>query len=27
MKDVILRHFSNLAAPMANTQNAFKPWC
>jgi hypothetical protein len=26
MKDVILRHFPNLAAPMAQTQNAFKPW-
>jgi hypothetical protein len=26
MKDVILRHFPNLAAPMSQTQNAFKPW-
>ena len=26
MKDVILRHFPNLAASMVQTNNAFKPW-
>jgi hypothetical protein len=26
MKDVILRHHPDLAAPMFGTINAFKPW-
>jgi hypothetical protein len=26
MKDVILRHHPDLAAPMFGTTNAFKPW-